>query len=97
MTFGLLGSRVNRPPRLWRIKPYLGRPVHPGSEEPERHRAAQAPLQHALGGLRHAEWLALADLWPTRRGSTGHGGNASAGEKFRPRGEKAGGGRQGSL
>ena len=31
------------------------RAVHAGSEEPERHRAAQASVQHAIGRLRDAE------------------------------------------
>ena len=63
--FAGFGSGITVPVRLHSSQP--GRLVHAGSKEPQRHRASQAAVQHALGGVRHAERQALVDDRPARR------------------------------
>ena len=73
------------------------RPVHAGSEESQRHRAAQASVQHAVGRLRHAERSPADDGDADGRRHAGAGDRAGAAQRARPRCEPAGGERHGAL
>ena len=73
------------------------RPVHPRPEEPQRDRAAEAPVQHALRRLRDAQRPAADDGHADGRRHAGPGHRAGAGQRARPRREPAGGERHGPL
>ena len=58
----------------------------------QRHRAAQTPLQYALGGVCYAGRQTVVDDRPARQRPAGHGEHAGTSEHPRPRGEPPGGG-----
>ena len=71
--------------------------VHARSEESECDRAAQAPVQHAVGGLRHARQQAADDRDADGRRRAGARHRAGSGEYSRSRRQRAGCIRHGAL